>query len=145
MLILDGLLHTHRASSDGLLQLQYQAYLTHALLLSNAEAVAHDLQRMPLHRFASALSADRTAEVPLAGIGGPRAFHMFVLFTFVEGRTDAVAEGLSSQCADCGNALAAFRKASKAYKLTGGKRTNSLSRAFLLLPCTSFLISGVHR
>lgn len=124
MLVLHDLLHARRSSRDGLLQLQYPAYLTHALLLSSAEATAYDLQRAPLHRFTSALSADQIAEVRLTGVGGSRAFHMFVLFTFIEGRTDAVAEQLSSQCADCSNALGAFRKASKAYKLSDSSPAN---------------------
>ncbi|KAL8446147.1 hypothetical protein Emag_004833 [Eimeria magna] len=41
---------------------------------------------------------------------------MFVLFTFVQGFTDAVAEGLSGQCKDCPDALEAFRKAATAFK-----------------------------
>lgn len=119
ILAMSDLLHARRSSADGLLELQYPVYLSHALLLSSAEVTAHDLQRMPLHRFASPLNPGQIAEVPLVSVGGPRAFHMFVLFTFIEGRTDAVAEGLSSQCKDCVAALAAFRRASNAYKLKG--------------------------
>ena len=119
LLVMHDLLRTRQSSHDGLLELQYPAYLTHALLMSSTEAAAHDLKRMPLHRFAAPLRPDQTSEIPLMGVGGPRAFHMFVLFTFVEGRTDSAAKLLSSQCKDCAGALEAFRKASYAYKLSG--------------------------
>lgn len=108
-----------RSSVDGLVELNYAVYLTHALLLSSAEAKAYDLRRMPLHRFASPLAPEQIAEVPIGTVGGPRPFHMFVLFTFVDGRTDAVAEGLSRQCKECAAALVAFRKTSRAYKIFG--------------------------
>ncbi|KAL8452261.1 hypothetical protein Emed_001422 [Eimeria media] len=115
-MVLSDLLSARDSSGDGLLQLPYPVYLTHALLLSYAETKALDLRRLPLHRFASRLRPDQVAELPLSSVGGPRPFHMFVLFTFVQGLTDAVAEGLSSQCKDCPDALAAFRKAATAFK-----------------------------
>ncbi|CDJ29507.1 uncharacterized protein EMH_0022570 [Eimeria mitis] len=43
---------------------------------------------------------------------------MFVLFTFIEGRTEDIAQDLSSRCRDCSAALAAFGEVSKAYKLS---------------------------
>lgn len=131
MQIMDDLLQARRFAPDGLLQFKYPTYLTHALLLSGAEIKAHDLQRMPLHRFASSLAPDRIVEIPLTSVGGLRAFHLLVLFTFVKGRTDAVAEQLSSQCQDCSAAVAAFRKASNAYKLSGECSQLEISEAWL--------------
>ncbi|KAL8436394.1 hypothetical protein ACSSS7_001794 [Eimeria intestinalis] len=116
VLVLKDLLDARESSADGLLQLHYPVYLSHALLLSYAEIKALDLRRLPLHRFASRLRPDEIADLPLSSVGAPRPFHMFVLFTFVKGFTDAVAEGLSSQCKDCPDALAAFRKAATAFK-----------------------------
>lgn len=113
------LLRARQSSDEGLIELQYPIYLSHALLLSNVEATAHDVKRMPLHRFSAPLDPSQIAEVPLDKVGGPRPYHMFVLFTFVEKRTDEIAQRLSSQCKDCAGALAAFRNVSKAYKLTG--------------------------
>lgn len=121
MLATHDLEKTCRSSVDGLVELNYAVYLTHALLLSSAEATAYDLRRMPLHRFASPLAPEQIAEVPLRTVGGPRPFHMFVLFTFVDGRIDSVAEGLSRQCKECAAALVAFRKTSKTYRLFGGR------------------------
>lgn len=113
------LLRARQSSDEGLIELQYPIYLSHALLLSNVEATAHDVKRMPLHRFSAPLDPSQIVEVPLDSVGGPRPYHMFVLFTFVEKRTDEIAQRLSSQCKDCAGALAAFRNVSKAYKLTG--------------------------
>ncbi|KAL8429358.1 hypothetical protein Efla_001196 [Eimeria flavescens] len=117
LLVLNDLLRARQSAPDGMLELQYPSYLTHALLLSHVEARAHDLHRLPLHRFTPRMSVDEIADVPLSTVGAPRLFHMFVLFTFVEGMVDAVAERLSGQCKDCAAALAAFRKASNAFRL----------------------------
>ncbi|CDJ61733.1 hypothetical protein, conserved [Eimeria maxima] len=85
---------------------------------------AHELKQMPLHRFSSPLSPDQIAEVPLESVGGPRPYHMFVLFTFIGGRTDDIAQELSSKCRDCSAALAAFREVSRAYKLSDSSPGN---------------------
>ena len=120
MRIMQDLLHLRQSSTDGLVELQYLEYLTHALMLSRVEMTAHELKQMPLHRFSSPLSPDQIAEVPLESVGGPRPYHMFVLFTFIGGRTDDIAQELSSKCRDCSAALAAFREVTRAYKLSGG-------------------------
>lgn len=117
---MQDLLRFRQSSADGLIEFQYLMYLTHALMLSNVEVAAHDLQRMPLHRFTSPLSPHQIAEVPLGNVGGHRPYHMFVLFTFVEGRTEGIAQDLSNKCRDCSAALVAFREVSKVYKLSGG-------------------------
>ncbi|XP_022588677.2 uncharacterized protein LOC34619762 [Cyclospora cayetanensis] len=117
-------MHARQASVDGLVALQYSVYLTHALILSSAEMAAHDLKRMPLHRFGAPLTPDQVVEVPLSTVGGLRPFHLFVLFTFVEGHTEGVAEQLSKQCKDCAAAIKTFRKVSKAYKLSDSEPGN---------------------
>lgn len=121
---LDDLLRFRQSSADGLFDLQYMAYLTHALVLSSAEVTAYDLKRMPLHRFSSPLRPDQIAEIPLGSVGGPRPFHMFVLFTFVEGRTEEIAQSLGSRCKDCSAAFLAFRELSKAYKISDSSPGN---------------------
>ncbi|OEH75884.1 hypothetical protein cyc_02998 [Cyclospora cayetanensis] len=121
---LQDFMHARQASVDGLVALQYSVYLTHALILSSAEMAAHDLKRMPLHRFGAPLTPDQVVEVPLSTVGGLRPFHLFVLFTFVEGHTEGVAEQLSKQCKDCAAAIKTFRKVSKAYKLSDSEPGN---------------------
>ncbi|KAL8275549.1 hypothetical protein Esti_000500 [Eimeria stiedai] len=142
VLVLNDLLAARNSSADGLLQLHYPVYLSHALLLSYAETKAFDLRRLPLHRFASRLRPDQIADLPLSSVGSPRPFHMFVLFTFVKGFTDAVAEGLSSQCKDCPDALAAFRKAATAFKRSGGLRMSDDLISHLVSPLLSKIENG---
>ncbi|CDI74001.1 hypothetical protein, conserved [Eimeria praecox] len=49
---------------------------------------------------------------------------MFVLFTFVEGRTEEIAQSLGSRCKDCSAAFLAFRELSKAYKISDSSPGN---------------------